>query len=50
MCSDASVGCPGHGGAMAGDTELSARVARLARGGDWLRGEGENARGLTAVP
>ena len=24
----------GHGGAMAGDTELSARVARLARGGD----------------
>ena len=24
----------GHGGAMAGDTELSARVARLARRGD----------------
>ena len=40
----------GHDCAIAGGEELTAPVARLVRGRDSLRGEGGNARELTADP
>ena len=49
MCPDASVGCPGHDGAMAGDTELSAPVVDAARGQIRQRGMGKTVQRLTVV-